>query len=346
MRRYDLRRAVGVASARNVAVAAAYWLTGWGGLQLAVVHDQVTPLWPPTGVALAALLLLGPRVWPGIALGAFAVNVAIGPTIVAVLVIAAGNTAAPVVAYLLLLRRAGFQPSLRRLTDALALVFIGGLGATLISATVGSLTLLVAGVVTPATLLSTWSVWWTGDAMGVLLVAPLLLVMATAPPAWTRSPLRWVEAVGLLCAAVVAMTLAVRSDTSLLFPAYPFVVWAAVRFQLSVAMPCAIAGSLVATVAAGSDAGPFAGVNLAVTMVSLQALNFSLALVALLLSAVISERDQAHHAIEDTCQQLSDALTQLGAGNVMRLEHLDSIAKSRQDPDPPSGGHRSWEARA
>lgn len=329
-RRNDFLRAVGVAGARNVAVATAYWLAGLGGLQLALVHDQVTPLWPSTGVALAALLLLGPRVWPGIALGAFAVNLAIGPTFVAVLVIAAGNTAAPVVAYLLL-RRVGFQPSLRTLTDALALVFIGGLGATLISATVGSLTLLVAGVVTPATLVSTWSVWWTGDAMGVLLVAPLLLVMATARPSWTRSPLRWVEAVGLLCAAAVATTLAVRSDTALLFPAYPFVVWAAVRFQLSVAMPCAIAGSLVATVAAGSDAGPFAGVELAVTMVSLQSLNFSLALIALLLSAIISERDQAHHAIEDTCQKLTDALTQLGADNVMRLGNLDAIAKSRQD---------------
>lgn len=329
-RRTDFLRTAGVTGARNVAVAAVYWLAGSGGLQLALVHDQVTPLWPATGVALAALLMLGPRVWPGIALGAFAVNIAIGPTIVAVLVIAAGNTAAPVVAYLLL-RRVGFQPSLRTLADALALVFIGGLGATLISATVGSLTLLVAGVVKPATLVSTWSVWWTGDAMGVLLVAPLLLVMATARPTWLRSPLRWVEAVGLVSAAVVATTLAVESSTTLLFPAYPFVVWAAVRFQLSVAMPCAIAGSLIATVAAGSNAGPFTGVDLAVTMVSLQGLNFSLALIALLLSAIISERDEARHAIEDTCQKLTDALAQLGSGNVMRLGNLDAIAKTRHD---------------
>lgn len=329
--RNDVLRIAGGVVARNVAVAVAYWLVGVGGLQLAVVHEQVTPLWPPTGVAVVALLLLGPRVWPGIAIGAFAVNVAIGPTIGAVLVIAAGNTAAPLVAYLLL-RRVGFQSSLRRLVDVLALVFVGGLGAMLISATVGSLTLLAAGVVTPASFLSTWSVWWTGDAMGVLLVAPLLLVMATARPAWLRSPLRWLEAVGLLCAAAVATFLAVRSDTALLFPVYPFVVWAAVRFQLSVAIPCALAGSLIATVAAGNDAGPFAGADLAVTMVSLQGLNFSLALIALLLSAIISERDQAQHAIEDTCRQLGDALTQLSAGSVLTLRNLDALGKTRRTP--------------
>src|SRR5437763_554279 len=98
---------------RLLAVTAAYYASARLGLLLALVNGQVTPLWPPTGIALVCLLLLGVRVWPGIALGAFLVNLPIGPTLPAVLAISAGNTLAPVCAGLLL-RRIGFRTELDR----------------------------------------------------------------------------------------------------------------------------------------------------------------------------------------------------------------------------------------
>ena len=99
------------------AVAGLYYGAAELGLLQQLVRGQVTPLWPPSGIALASLLLLGPRVWPGIALGAFLVNVTLGPSAPAVLAIAAGNTLAPVCSYVLL-RRAGFRNELNRLRDA------------------------------------------------------------------------------------------------------------------------------------------------------------------------------------------------------------------------------------
>src|SRR6266545_352052 len=97
------------AALRILAVAAAYYAAARFGLLLAVVRGQVTPLWPPTGIAMFALLVWGLRTWPGITLGALLVNLPIGPSVPDVLVIAAGNTAAPVAAYLLL-SRTGYAP--------------------------------------------------------------------------------------------------------------------------------------------------------------------------------------------------------------------------------------------
>ncbi len=138
----------------------------------------------------------GLRMWPGIALGAFLVNVMLGRRS-SVLAIAVGNTLAPVCAYLLL-RRVGFRTALDRLQDALALVFLGALSRMVISATVGTGVLVAAGALPVHDFWPTWSVWWTGDAMGVLVIAPLLLAARTAR--WPRGApvLRGVEAIALL----------------------------------------------------------------------------------------------------------------------------------------------------
>ncbi len=101
---------------RLAIVAVAYWLAARLSLSLAVVHGQVTPVWPPTGIALVGFLVIGRRAWPAIALGAFAVNLPIGPSPVAAAVIAAGNTLAPFAAAELL-RRVDFHRELDRLRD-------------------------------------------------------------------------------------------------------------------------------------------------------------------------------------------------------------------------------------
>src|SRR6202011_124428 len=87
-------------------VALAYWVAARLSLNLALVHGQVTPIWPPTGIALVAFLLIGRRAWPAIALAAFAVNLPIGPSPLGAAIISAGNTLAPLVS-VELLRRGG-----------------------------------------------------------------------------------------------------------------------------------------------------------------------------------------------------------------------------------------------
>ncbi|WP_067281650.1 MASE1 domain-containing protein [Streptomyces jeddahensis] len=295
---------------RIVAIAAVYYAAARIGLMQQLVRGQITPLWPPTGIALVSLLLWGMRIWPGIAIGAFLVNVTLGPSILPVAAIAAGNTLAPVCAYLLL-RRAGFRIEIDRLRDALALVFLGALGGMLVSATVGTGVLVLSGAVPADDFWPDWSVWWTGDAMGVLVIAPLLLVIRTWR--WPRGvPVhRWAEAVALLAGTAAVATVATRSTLALLFLVFPFLIWAAFRFQLAGAAPCVLIVSVIAIDAAANGSGPFSGHDLLAKMVIVQALNGTVALTALLLAATITERDHTRREIEQVCRGLREALTRL-----------------------------------
>src|SRR5205823_3431131 len=127
-----------------VLVGLAYYIAARFSLRLALVRGQVTPIWPPTGIAVAAMLVFGRRIWPGIALAAFAVNAPLGPSILGAATIAAGNTLAPVLA-VTLLDQVGFQQELRRLRDVMVFVGLAALGAMLVSATVGAATLTASG---------------------------------------------------------------------------------------------------------------------------------------------------------------------------------------------------------
>ncbi|MGV9244883.1 MASE1 domain-containing protein [Streptomyces sp. NPDC003710] len=284
------------------AVAALYYVCGRLGLLQQLVRGQVTPLWPPTGIAVAGLLLLGPRVWPGIALGAFLINIWLGPSIPAVLAIVAGDTLAPLCSYALL-RCAGFRNQLNRFRDALALVFLGAFTGTLISATVGTGTLHLARAL-PAGFWQTWWIWWTGDAMGVLVVTPVLLVLRSARWPKDAPRTRWVEG-SLLVAATIGVGILENAPVPLIFLAFPLLTWAAFRFQRAGATPCALAVSTFAILAATRRTGPFAGHSLLTDMVALQAFNGAAALTALLLATAITERNETQEKIEHACRRLA-----------------------------------------
>jgi integral membrane sensor domain MASE1 len=305
-------------------VAGAYYLAAVVGLQLELVRGQVTPLWPPTGIALVGLLLLGPKVWPGITLGALLVNVPLGPSLPAAALIAVGNTLAPLCGYWLL-RRVRFRTQLDRLGDVLALVFLGALASTLVSANVGASALVLAGEVPQARFLVTWSVWWTGDAMGVLVVAPLLLVARHWR--WPRSmrPYRWIEGTALLVGTTVVTTFVAGGTVQLPFLVFPFLIWAATRFQERGATVCVLIVSVVTTRAAAIGAGAFGQRDLFTNMVILQAFNGSAALTALLLAALIHQRDQAHRDLKQACAQLAGLATQLDQSTLPGDQLLDAL---------------------
>ncbi|AYN43006.1 hypothetical protein D9753_33610 [Streptomyces dangxiongensis] len=307
-------RRAGVRAVQILAVAACYYAAAQLGLlrELTVGGAVVTPIWPPTGVAVTALLVLGLGCWPGVTLGAFFAVLSLttpGPEVLGVLV---GNTAAPVCAALLL-RRARFRTDLSRLRDGLALVFLGALTAMLISATIGVGLLVLSGSLAGHSFWIVWLAWWVGDAMGVLIVTPLLLLLVHG----VRRPLplgRWKEAAALVLAACAVVPLSAYSSISLLFLVYPLIIWAALRFQLMGSVPCALLTSVVATVAATDEVGAFAGLNRVEIMVKLQAFNGAMALTALLLSAVIIEQHNTRRSVERACQELVEVLEHLTAG--------------------------------
>ncbi|HEY7718645.1 MAG TPA: MASE1 domain-containing protein [Pedococcus sp.] len=286
-------------------VSLGYYLGARLGLSLSLVERNVTPLWPPTGVALVAFLLCGRWVWPAVALAALAVNLPISDGAAAAVATAAGNTAAPLLAATLL-RRVGFRRQLDRGRDAVALVFVGALGSMLVSASVGTASLVASGAVEADRLASTWAVWWTGDAMGVLVVAPFLLALPLFREARRWSRRTWAEGVLVLVSVVLVSTAALVADLPMFFLVLPVVGLAAWRLQLRGAAPAALVASLLATWAATADRGVFAGRALAEQMMVLQAFNACVALASFVLAALVTERQHTAEALARSATELEE----------------------------------------
>jgi integral membrane sensor domain MASE1 len=324
-------------SLRILITAAAYYGAAELGLRLAAVHGHIAPLWLPIGIAVVSLLLFGGWTCPGIMLAAFAVNLPLGPSVPAVAMIALGNTVAPACAYLLL-RRAGFHLELDRLRDALALVFLAAFGSMLISATVGGTALFLGGAVPAGQYWQTWSVWWTGDAMGVLVIVPFLLLVRTARLRGLR-PVRWLELAMLLAGTLLIATAATASSYDLLFLIFPPLIWAALRFEHTGTAPCVLIVAMAAAVAATKGYGPFAHHGVFGRLVVLQTFNSAAALTALLLAAMVSERNSARLTIDRVTADLSKMTDDLERGQkTLKGMVLDLVRAqhTRRDDEPPA----------
>jgi integral membrane sensor domain MASE1 len=268
-------------------VGLAYYSAARLSLELSLVGRSITPLWAPTGVAVVAILAEGYSLWPAIALAAFAVNGPISPWPITAVGIAVGNTAAPVVA-VWLLRRLQFRTDLARPRDALALLAAGTV-ATTISASGGTASLVFTGAVAVGHFGASWLVWWTGDGMGIVLVAPVLWALRSPRPALTW--LRVAEATGLAALLVGTVLLAASNQGPGLFIVFLPLIWIAWRFQQRGAAPAALLTSTLVTLAAAYRQGHFAAGSLADRMVTLQCFNATVALTSLFSAAAIAERD-------------------------------------------------------
>src|SRR5262249_26027625 len=156
--------------------------------------QSVTAIWPPTGIALAALVIGGFRLWPAVALGALLTNVGTDVPALTLAGIVCGNTLEALVGAFLLVRVARFRPSLQRVRDVLALVVFGAVISTAVSASIGVASLLIGGEISWVHAASVWRTWWLGDMGGDLIVAPPILIAASRR-AFRGLPGRAIEAV-------------------------------------------------------------------------------------------------------------------------------------------------------
>jgi signal transduction histidine kinase len=202
-------------------LAAAYVFSGWLGSLLAVPPGYATAVFPAAGVALAALLLYGAPLAPGVWLGSFAMNLAIGyqgsgqvaATAAALAVtIAIGSTAQALAGVWLIQRAIGFPNALDREKDIGLFLVLGGPLSCLVSATTGVTSLYLYGVIATDQYVHNWVVWWVGDAIGVVVTTPLLLAILGKPrPAWRpRRTALVLPPIALLAASVVLFLLASR----------------------------------------------------------------------------------------------------------------------------------------
>src|SRR5207249_8361512 len=165
----------------NGIFAAVYMAVAFSSLRLfATLNASASPVWPPTGLAIAALLIWGPRLWPGIYIGAFAANsLTSGP--ITSIAIAAGNTLEALLAFLVVARFAHGVHAFDRASSLGVFVLAGGLAAPLVSATVGVTSLAVAGLAQWSLYGAVWTTWWLGDACGAMIVAPVIISFVRHP---------------------------------------------------------------------------------------------------------------------------------------------------------------------
>jgi integral membrane sensor domain MASE1 len=192
--------------ARMAILAVVYFGVAKLGLLLSLVLGNNTLVWPPTGIALAALLLLGPHLWPGVALGSFLAVASSGVPLTVAGGISVGNTLEALFAVFLLRRVVGFQNALERLQDVLGLAGLAAGLSTMVSATIDVTALCLGGVAPWDAYGLLWRVWWLGGAMSNLVVAPLILTWGSRP-AVSRNPWRIAEAGALLASLTLVCLL-------------------------------------------------------------------------------------------------------------------------------------------
>jgi signal transduction histidine kinase len=282
-----------------VGLFAIYFATAKLGLRLGAVSGFATLIWPPAGIALAAVLLSGHGVWPAIFAGAFFANLSTGAPLWVACGLGAGNTLEALCGAYLLVRFVGFSNRLDRLKDALGLIFFAAAISTMLSATIGVSCLTLGGVVQAERFWPTWNAWWAGDALGNLVVAPLILVYATQQ--WPRlSLLRILESAGLL-AGFLAASLLVFGRSSLLpvdhppltYVVFPFVIWASLRFGVLGAVSSTFLLSVVTVYHTALGAGPFARSTLSESLFYLVTFQAVIAITGIILAAVVAERRRA-----------------------------------------------------
>jgi PAS domain S-box-containing protein len=272
-------------------------------------------VWPPTGVALAALVAMGYRFWPGVALGAFLANAATPVSLPAAAGIAIGNTLEALAAAYLM-RRAGPRPRLDVMRTVRTLVLAAAPLGALASASLGVATLWASGELPAQTVGSALGVWWTGDVLGALVVAPLLLVWAPAAP--SRSGARGPLEIALLClGTVVAAELGlgqlfsytILRQVDYLYLLFPFVIWAALRFSSRGASLMTLTISAVAVWHTTRGAGPFVAGTATGTLFAAACYLAIVAITGLILAAAVAhERESATEALRHREEQLRVAL--------------------------------------
>lgn len=297
-----------------VAVAAIYTLAGRAGLKLDAVSGFATLVWPGSGIALAALMLLGYRLWPAIAIGALATNLWAGAPVPAAIGIAIGNTLEAVVAAYALNRVPGFNTYLNRVRDVFALLIFAAVLSPIVSATIGVASLSFAGVVPGPAVAETWRAWWMGDFIGDLLVAPLIFVWV---PGLRRKPRpsRMLESTALGLAVVFAGILVLgapgSSDIGKLDAAYvfyPLLIWASLRFGPRGSVTTVFLVSTVAVWATISGHGPFVHQTLYHSLLALQTFIGVAAATFLILGGTIGELRRAERTAAAANRAKSDFL--------------------------------------
>lgn len=322
-----MRRAYGVnQNTRTIGaalfLAGVYFAAAKLGLRLAFFHPSATPVWPPTGIALAAMLVLGYRAAPGIFVGAFLANLTTYGTVWTSLGIATGNTLEGLVGAYLVSRYANGSDVFDHPRDIFKFAFLAAIVSTVASATLGVTSLALGGFAAWADYRHIWLTWWLGDAAGALIFAPVLVT-------WAKNPyLRWaghmmLERALFLLALVAVSWIVFGGLFPFLYLTVPLLIWAAFRFDQRETAAVIVLLTAIAVWATTNHLGPFVAATPNESLLRLQTFMGILAIVALPLASVVAERKAADRKAEGFSLQLQDQNTLLEAKVRERTQELE-----------------------
>lgn len=282
----------------NIPFALVCFLISRVGTSFSLDASGVSLVWPLSGVTIAALMLWGRRLWLGIWLGVLFSNIASHTPLPMGIAIAFGSTGMAAFGAEMLQTQADFQPSFQRVRDVLSFVLIGVFAAPILSAIVGATSFYLAGIVPQQEYLSALMTWWVGDAMGVLVIAPVLLI-------WGRISFRipdrqrLIEAVILLVSLVVISWLVFNQGFAptgfypLAFLIFPFLVWGALRFDQRTVALLTLLITLIAVVQTSRQLDTFSRNTIWNSLLFLWAYVATTAITSMLLAATLAERKRA-----------------------------------------------------
>jgi signal transduction histidine kinase/ActR/RegA family two-component response regulator len=280
-----------------------YFIAGKFGLMLASLHVSASPVWPPAGIALAALLVFGYRAWPAIFVGAFLVNVTTAGNVATSLAIASGNTLEAVCGAWLVNRFAGGTTVFDRPQGVFKFA-LAAVVSTIISPAFGLTSLALAGFADWTNYGAIWLTWWLGDTTGDLLIAPLIILWSIASKRrWNRR--EGVE-VGILLLLLFVLseavfggwlTISVR-NYPIAFICGPIVVWTAFRFTQRETATGIFILSAIAIWGTLHGFGPFVGETENQSLLTLQSWTAVVTITAMALSAGMAERRRAEEALQ------------------------------------------------
>ena len=271
--------------------------------------DEVLLIWPPTGIALAVLLLFGYQLWPGIFMGTFLALTSTDASLGFALAAATGvSLEALTGAYLL--HRVGFDNALARVRDVVSLIILAALLSGMLNTTVSVIGLGLSHMIPWSAYLSVWWVWWQGDVLAVLVTTPLLLTWGAKPTPTGWSTWQWVEAVGMLLAGVVISLAAFSgwfgfgpANLPIAYLPFPILIWAALRFGPVGAATISPVINAIAVWGTLHGFGPFAVGSLNANLFLMYTFVGVVSITVLVLAAITAERQQA----EATLAQREDA---------------------------------------
>ncbi len=320
----------------TVLLAAVYLIAGKFGLMLAFVHPSATAVWPPTGITMAAFLVLGYRAWPGVFIGAFLVNILTGGTVATTIGIATGNTLEGLLGAYWVNRFAGGRNAFALPLDILKFAILAAIVSTMVSATLGVTSLCLGGFAAWANYESIWLAWWLGDAVGDLTVAPLLVLWFANPRVrWSRGQVLE-AAILLLCLILIGQVVfgglfpAERKDYPLEFLCVPLLIWTAFRFGRRETATAIFVLSGIATWGTLGGYGPFAKGDESEALLLLQGFMGAMALLALFLAAVVAERRQAVEDLRRANNELDLRVQHRTAALAKSVESLGAEISARR----------------